>query len=159
MIRRALIGALAAGLITVFTAGTAAAAPETTTTNAHGLVETFVDVVPTCDNSAPALYTITTTSNLVEHETVFADGRVHATFTQTGKFVAVPLDDPSLPSYTGTFTTWGGFNQNSDSVVNGTVHLQHPRHRIGRVDVQRPTKSSTSTQRPDGSVNEFFHCQ
>lgn len=120
MIRRTLIGALAAGLITVFTAGTAAAAPpETTTSHEHGLVETFVDVVPTCDNSAPAPYTITTTSNLVEHETVFADGRVHATFTQTGTFVAVPLDDPSLPSYTGKFTAWGGFNANGGA-VNGT---------------------------------------
>ena len=83
MIRRAMIDALAAGLITVFTAGTAPAAPpETTTTNAHGLVDTFVDVVPTCDNSAPAPYTITTTSNFVLHEAVFADGRAHATFTQ-----------------------------------------------------------------------------
>ena len=157
MIRRALMGALAAGLIMVFTAGTATAAPETTTTHEHGLVDTFVDVVPTCDNSAPALYTITTTSNLVEHETVFADGRVHATFTQTGKFVAVPLSDASLPSFTGRFTTWGNFNQNSDSVVNTTFTFSI-----------RGTGSDGSTfsvnqvahfnQRPDGSVNEFFHC-
>ena len=159
MIRRALVGVLAAGLITMFPAGTAAAAPpETTTTNEHGLVETFVDVVPTCDNSAPAPYTITTTSNLVEHETVFADGRVHATFTQTGTFVAIPLSDPTLPSYTGKFTAWGGFNQNSDSVANGTFTFS-----------VRGTGSDGSTfsvnqvehfnQRPDGSVNEFFHCQ
>jgi hypothetical protein len=47
----------------------------------------------------------------VEHTTTFDDGRIHATFTQTGTFVAVPLDDPSLPSYTGKFTVWGGFNQ------------------------------------------------
>ena len=65
MIRRALIGVLAAGLFTVLTAGTVAAAPETTTNRAHGLVETFVDVVPTCDNSAPAPFTVITTSNLV----------------------------------------------------------------------------------------------
>jgi hypothetical protein len=50
---------------------------------------------------------------------VFDDGRVHATFTDTGTFVAVPLNDPSLPSYTGKFTTWGGFNDNGTS-VNGT---------------------------------------
>jgi hypothetical protein len=158
MIRRALIGVLAAGLMTVFTAGTAAAAPETTTTNAHGLVDTFVDVVPTCDNSAPALYTITTTSNAVEHDTVFADGRVHATFTQAGTFVAVPLVDPSLPSYTGHFATWGGFNQNSDSVVNGTDTFSV--HGIGSdgstFSVQQMEHFNT---RPDGSVNEFFHCQ
>ena len=44
---------------------------------------------------------------------------MHATFTQTGTFVAVPLDDPSLPSYTGKFTIWGGFNANG-TTVNGT---------------------------------------
>jgi hypothetical protein len=158
MIRRTLIGVLSAGLMTVFTAGTAAAAPVTTTTNAHGLVDTFVDVVPTCDNTAPALYTITTTSNLVEHDTVFADGRVHATFTQTGKFVAVPLDDPSLPGYSGTFATWGGFNQNSESVVNGTdiFSINGKGSDGSRFSVQQNEHFNT---RPDGSVNEFFHCQ
>jgi hypothetical protein len=48
------------------------------------------------------------------------DGRVHATFTQTGKFSAVPLEDPSLPSFPGRFTQWGGFNQNG-STVNGRI--------------------------------------
>jgi hypothetical protein len=76
-------------------------------------------MVPSCEAGGPA-YQITTTSNAIEHETVFADGRIHATFTQTGTFVAVPLDDPSLPSFTGKFTTWGGFNQNGDVVSNGT---------------------------------------
>jgi hypothetical protein len=157
MIRRTLICALAAGLITVFTGGTAAAAPETTTIHEHGLVETFVDVVPTCDNSAPAPYTITTTSNFVLHETVFADGRVHATFTQTGKFVAVPLADPSLPSYTGRFTQWGNFNQNSDSVANGTFTFN-----IRGTGSDGSKFSLNQVEhfnlRPDGSVNEFFHC-
>jgi hypothetical protein len=158
MIRRALIGALAAGLITVFTASTAAAAPpETTTTNQHGLVETFVDVIPTCDDSATAPYTITTTSNFVEHETVFADGRVHATFTQTGTFVAVPLNDPSLPSYTGKFTMWGNFNQNSDSVANSTFTFS-----IHGTGSDGSTFSVNLVQHfnqpPDGSVKEFFHC-
>ena len=37
----------------------------------------------------------------------------------TGTFVAVPLDDASLPSYTGKLTIWGGFNANGTS-VNGT---------------------------------------
>ena len=88
------------------------------TNTAKGVVETFVDVVPTCEGGGP-LYTITTTSNLIEHETIFDDGRVHATFTQTGTFTAVPLEDPTLPSYTGKFTVWGGFNANG-STVNGT---------------------------------------
>jgi hypothetical protein len=30
--------------------------------------------------------------------------------------VAVPVDDPSLPSYTGKFTVWGGFNANGKTV-------------------------------------------
>ena len=157
MIRRALIGALTAGLITVFTAGVAAAAPQNTTHHEHGLVETFVDVVPTCDNSAPAPYTITTTSNLVEHETVFDDGRVHATFTQTGTFVAVPEADPSLPSYTGKFTVWGGFNQNSDSVANGTFTFSI-RGTGSDGSTFRVNQVEHFNQRPDGTVNEFFHC-
>ena len=92
--------------------------PETETVTEKGVVETFVDVVPTCEGGGP-LYTITTTSNRIEHTTLFADGRVHATFTDTGTFVAEPLEDPSLPSYTGKFTVWGGFNANGKA-VNGT---------------------------------------
>ena len=157
MIRRALIGVLAAGLFTVLTAGTVAAAPETTTKRAHGLVETFVDVVPTCDNSAPAPFTVITTSNLVEHLTAFADGRLHDTFTHTGTFVAVPQADPGLPSYTGRFTTWGNCNQNTAAVGNGSFTFS-----ISRAGSDgstfRVNQVEHLNQRPDGSVNEFFHC-
>jgi hypothetical protein len=154
MLRRLAFGVLAAGLL-VIAAPAFAQPPTNTTTHQMGLVETFVDVVPTCEGGGP-LYTITTTSNLVEHETVFGNGNVHATFTQTGKFSAVPLDDPTLPSFTGKFTTWGNFNQ-SGSVVNGTATfnltgkgsdgsmLSH--HEVQHFNVP-----------PDGSVNEFFHC-
>ena len=117
MFRRLALGLLAAGLLSI--AAPAFAQPPTTeTTHEKGLVETFVDVIPSCDEDGP-LYTVTTTSNLVMKETVFDDGRVHATFTQTGTFVAVPLEDPNLPSFTGRFTQWGGFNQNG-TTVNGT---------------------------------------
>jgi hypothetical protein len=119
------------------------------------LVETFVDVVPTCEEGGP-LYTITTTSNLVSHETVFEDGRVHATFTQTGTFVAEPLEDPSLPSYTGKFTTWGGFNQNGKT-VNGTFTFTvHGTGSDGSTFRFHTTEHFN--QRPDGTVNEFFKC-
>lgn len=155
MIRRIALSIITAGLV-VFTGGVASAAPPVTTTvNEQGLVETFIDVIPSCDFSG-APYQITTTSNLVSHETVFDDGRIHGTFTQTGTFVAVPLD-PSEPSYTGKFTVWGGFNANSDSVFNGTFTFN-----------VRGTGSDGSTfktnlvdhfnVRPDGSVNAFFHC-
>jgi len=40
------------------------------------VVETFVDVVPSCICSG-LLYTTTTTSNTIEHCTVFNDGQVH----------------------------------------------------------------------------------
>jgi hypothetical protein len=90
------------------------------------------------------------------HTTTFDDGRIHATFTQTGTFVAVPLEDPSLPSFTGHFTIWGGFNQNGKT-VNGTFTF-----------TVQATGSDGSTERihitdhfnvrPDGAVNEFFRC-
>jgi hypothetical protein len=157
MLRRLLtVGLLAAGLLFIG-APTYAAPPVTETTHQKNLVETFVDIVPTsnCAEDGPR-YTITTTSNSVEHTTTFDDGRQHATFTQTGTFVAVPLDDPSLPSYTGKFTVWGGFNANGQT-VNGTFTFN-----------LRGTGSDGSTlnthqvdhfnERPDGTVNEFFHC-
>ena len=154
MLRR-LVVVLLTGFL-VLLAGPAYAAPTTTTTTTtKGVVETFVDVVPTCEGGGP-LYTITTTSNAIEHETTFDDGRIHVTFTQTGTFTAVPLEDPSLPSYTGKFTTWGGFNANG-STMNGTFTFN-----------VRGTGSDGSTfsnhnvehsnQRPDGTVHEFFRC-
>jgi hypothetical protein len=154
MLRRLAFGLLAVGLL-LMAAPAFAQPPTTVTTHEKGLVETFVDVIPTCEEEEGPLYTITTTSNLVMHETIFDDGRVHATFTQTGTFVAVPLDS-SLPSFTGRFTQWGGFNQNG-STVNGTFTFS-----------LRGTGSDGSTvsvnlvqhfnERPDGTVNELFHC-
>jgi hypothetical protein len=146
-------------LITAFMALVAgpayAASPTTETNHAKGLVETFVDVVPTCEGGGP-LYTITTTSNLVEHETLFDDGRVHDTFTQTGTFSAVPLDDPSLPSYTGKFTVWGGFNDNG-STVNGTFTFN-----VRGTGSNGSTFSNSNVEhfnvRRSGTVHEFFHC-
>ena len=154
MLRRLLmVGLLAAGLLTTG-APAFAAPPETQTITEKNLVETFVDVVPSCEGGPP--YTVTTTSNLVEHETTFDDGRVHFTFTQTGTAVGVPLDDPSLPTFTAKFTVWGGFNANG-ATVNGTFTFN-----------VRGTLSDGSTfsnhvvdhfnVRPDGTVNEFFHC-
>jgi hypothetical protein len=153
MVRRLLVGLMAAGLLLIG-APAFAQPPVTTTTVEKNLVETFVDVIPSCEEGGP-LYSITTTSNLIEHETVFEDGRVHATFTQTGTFVAVPLE-AGLPSYTGKFTVWGGFNQ-SNQVVNGTFTFNlHATGSDGsRVSVNN---SEHFNQRPDGTVNEFFHC-
>jgi hypothetical protein len=154
MVRRLLVGLMAASLLLVG-APALAQPPVTETTVLKNLVETFVDVVPTCEGGGP-LYTITTTSNFIEHTTTFDDGRIHATFTQTGTFVAVPLEDPSLPSYTGKFTIWGGFNQNNQS-ANGTFTFSA---RGKGSDGSRFTFHTTEhfNQRPDGTVNDFFRC-
>ena len=156
MLRRLAFGLIAAGLLSL--AAPALAQPPTNQTiHEKGLVETFVDVVPTdsCSEEGP-LYTITTTSNLVSHETIFDDGRVHATFTQTGTFSAVPLEDASLPSFTGKFTTWGGFNQNG-TTVNGTFtfNLRGSGSDGSTISVHITDHFNV---RPDDSVNEFFHC-
>jgi hypothetical protein len=154
MVRRLLVGLMAAGLLLV--GAPAFAQPPVTTTNTQkNLVETFVDVVPTCEGGGP-LYTITTTSNLVEHETVFDDGRVHATFTQTGTFVAVPLDDPSLPSYTGKFTVWGNFNQNANTANSTFTMTVHGTGSDGSTFKNHVTEHFNA--RPSGTENFFTRC-
>jgi hypothetical protein len=154
MFRRLALGLLAAGLLSI-AAPAFAQPPTTVTTHEKGIVETFVDVIPSCDEDG-APYTITTTSNLVAHETFFDDGRVHATFTQTGTFVAVPLEDPSLPSFTGHFTAWSNFNQNG-STANGTFtfNLRGMGSDGSTVSINL---AGHFNERPDGTVNEFFHC-
>jgi opacity protein-like surface antigen len=155
MLRRLFAATMAAGLLLLIGAPAYAAPPVTTVTHEKDLVETFVDVVPTCEGGGP-LYTITTTSNLVSKESVFDDGRVHATFTQTGTFVAEPLEDPSLPSFTGKFTSWGGFNQNGKT-VNGTFTFTvHGTGSDGSTFRFHTTEHFNA--RPDGTVNEFFRC-
>ena len=154
MLGRSVVGLMTAGVL-LFAGPAFAQPPVTETTTQKGLVETFVDVVPSCEGGGP-LYTITTTSNLVEHTTTFDDGRIHATFTQTGTFVAEPLEDPSLPSFTGHFTTWGGFNQNG-TTVNGTFTFS-----VRGTGSDGSTFSNHNVDHfnvvPDGTVNEFFRC-
>jgi opacity protein-like surface antigen len=116
MFRRLFAAVLAAGLLLLIGAPAYAAPPVTETTTSKNVVDTFVDVGPGCDDGA--LFTVTTTTNLIEHATVFDDGRIHATFTQSGTFVAVSLEDPSL-TLTGHLAVWGGFNDNGKA-VNGT---------------------------------------
>lgn len=155
MKRRLFASLLVAGLalgLGVAPAG-AAAPPDTTTTHAKNLVETFFDVAPICDGGG-AVYEITTTSNLVEHETVFPDGRVHATFTQTGTFVAI---HPTLPDFSGKFTTWGNFNFNGKTANSTFTFTVHGTGNDGSTFKHHETAHFNS--RPDGSVHEFFRCQ
>jgi hypothetical protein len=154
MIRR--IAAVLFAAFLVVTGGSALAEPPTTNTiHEKGLVETFEDVVPTCDEEDGELHEITLTSNLVIHETIFDDGRIHATFTQTGRFVAEPVDGTG-PTYRGKVTIWGGFNQNGKT-VNGTFTF-NLRATGSDGSVIRLHAVEHFNHRPDGSVNEFFHC-
>ena len=156
MFRRILtVSLMTVGLLSIG-APAFAAPPETETTVQKNLVETFVDVATTDCFEEGALYTVTTTTNLVEHETTFDDGRVHATFTQTGTFVAVPLDDPTLPSYTGKVTVWGGFNANG-TTVNGTFTFNLSATGSDGTTIKLHQVDHFNV-RPDGTVNEFFRC-
>src|SRR6266545_5810805 len=112
------------------TAGSARASkPVTVTFHEKNATESFHDVIPCLEGGAGA--TITTTENGVFHVTaagiddqgtpdpeddVFIPP-YHITGTFTGTVVAVP-DDPSLPTYTGHFTTWFGENSNAKSFVD-----------------------------------------
>jgi hypothetical protein len=127
----------------------------TNTNTEKGLVETFVDVVNACDPGGEP-YLITTTSNVIEHETVFDDGRAHFTFTQNGKVVAAPLDGTG-PRYTGHYTVWGGFNQNGEVVSNGTFTFNLA---LKGSDGSKYTEHSLDhfNVRPDGTENFFSHC-
>jgi len=115
-VRRGL-AALSAGVAVLAVSGVAAASPPDTETTTVKDTDTFVDVVPFCEEGGP-LYEITIDYNLVEHSTVSADG-AHFTFTQTGTFVAVALEAGQLDA-SGRFTQWGGFNENPGGAVNGT---------------------------------------
>lgn len=71
--------------------------------------------------------------------------------------MAVPLEDPSLRSFTGSFTVRGGFNQNNQ-VVNGTFTFSE---RGKGSDGSQFTFHTTGhfNVRPDRTVNDFFHCR
>jgi len=139
------------GLTWVGAPASAAAEPTTQTTHEHSLVESSVDPLPVCGAEGP-LYTITTTTNVVEHVTAFDDGRVHSHSTRTGSFVAEPLDSAGV-SFSGRVTV----SQTSSQSASGTV-----------VFILRGTGSDGSTlhfrsvdhinERPGGSVNQFFRC-
>jgi hypothetical protein len=99
-------------LSTIAVPQTLAAGAVSETTIEKDFTETFTDIVPCVGDD---LFDITVTYNLVEHETI-GPKSAHFTFTQTGTFVAVP-QDASLPTYTGRFTEWGGFNENAKNAA------------------------------------------
>ena len=116
MARRAFVALLVVLAAAAVPVAASASPPETETTVVKD-TDTFVDVVPFCEDSGP-LYEITIDYVLVEHSTV-SDTGAHFTFTQTGTFEAVALD-PNEPDASGTFTQWGGFNATPGGAINGT---------------------------------------
>ncbi len=155
MLRRLSILLVAAFAVLFGLAGSVSAAPPVTTTvHEKGLVETFLDTVPTCEGGGE-VYVVTTTTNYIEHGTEFDDGRGHFTFTQSGKVSAVPLDGTG-PTYTGRLAVWGGFNANGvetngtftfNLTLKGSDGSKISHHEVDHFD-----------QRPNGTVHEFFKC-
>jgi hypothetical protein len=149
---------LAAFLVLVtaaLVAATASAAPPVTETTKVEETDTFVDVLTSCGEDAP-LYEITIDYILVEHETTFGDGRVHATFTQTGKFVAEALEPGELDA-SGTFAIWGNFNANGKT-VNGTFTFNLSGKYSDGTNVGIHVTDHFNTT-PTGSEFAFFHCR
>jgi hypothetical protein len=120
-LRRALTTVVVVGVL-LFPASSALAEGAVTFTETwHNVTESFPDVNPCTGDPS----TVTITYNGVGHVTLLPNGTSHFTITQTGDVVFVP-DDPSLPTYTGHFTIWGGFNSNNKNAAGTftfTVHL------------------------------------
>ena len=120
-LRRALTIVVVVGVL-LFPASSAFAEGAVTFTETfHNVTESFPEV-SSCTGDPG---TVTITYNGVLHFTQLPNGTSHFTVTQTGDVVFVP-DDPSLPTYTGHFTIWGGFNSNNKNAAGTftfTVHL------------------------------------
>jgi hypothetical protein len=156
MVRRLLVGLLATGLLLIG-APASAQPPATETITEKNVVFTFVMPVPTSCPPDGLLYTVTLTTNRVTHITRFDDGRIHAGITWTGTFVAVPLADPSLPTYTGTLTlTNGSYEQNGQTVTTTFTYTLHGTGSDGSSFKIHLTMHLNVL--PDAAVNEFFRC-
>src|SRR5512135_2381802 len=91
----------------------------------HNATDTFQQLIPCIGpDAAGANGTITITYNGVMHFTVNEAGDFWGTGTETGTAVAVP-DDPSLPTYTGHFTTWFGVSENNRNYVESQTFTVH----------------------------------
>jgi len=108
------LGVLLVALGTVALGAGAASAgkPDITHEVSHDVVETFEEVIP----CGEALYEITiTVRTRVNHEMLVSPETGKGHFSETGTFVAEPVDNPSLPTYSGHFSSAGHFrNVNSE---------------------------------------------
>jgi hypothetical protein len=154
MFRRLLIGLFAIGLLLV--AAPAFAQPPATETTHQNRVDTFVDFLPSCEPDPPR-YTFTTTQKVVVHSTTFDDGRVSGTVIQTGTFTAVPLSDPTLPTYAGKVNLHNTFHVENGAVAQNTFTVTV--HGTGSDGSTFETHfTSHANVPPTGTINEFFRC-
>jgi hypothetical protein len=154
LFRRLLIGLFAIGLLLI-AAPAFAQPPATETTHQKNRVDTFIDFLPSCEPDA--LYTFTTTQNVVVQSTTFDDGRVSGTVVQTGTFTAVPLSDPTLPTYTGKVNLHNSFHVLNTAVLQNTFTVTV--HGTGSDGSTFKTHFTQHTNvPPTGTINEFFRC-
>lgn len=133
MVRRAVAVALAAVAVSLSLTSTAQAGQAGRTVETY-TDEVFVDALPCAPGE---WYEITASGRFVEQVTVDKRGVEHFTFTDTGRFTAVPVqvtewaphEDHADPvewepvegdSYTGKVTVWGGGKTSPDGVFSGT---------------------------------------
>jgi hypothetical protein len=155
MVRHVLVGFSVAAFLLL--GGPALADSPSTETITEDVVNTFVDFLPTCEAGAP-LFTFTTTNHRVEHSTTFDTGVIHGTVVETGTFVAVPLEDASLPTYIGQFTNRNSFFvENGEVVTNTTTRHVHGTGSDGSTLKVHVTAHTNVP--PTDTVNEFFRCQ
>ncbi|MDQ5840388.1 MAG: hypothetical protein M3537_04425 [Chloroflexota bacterium] len=149
---RAGVAALAAIGMVAAAPAAYAGGPTTTVTHQHGVTESFIDTGATCSDD---LYEITVTYNGVLKESIFDDGRAHATFTQTGTFTVTPIDAGQAGS--GHFTIWGGFNANGKT-VNGTFTFNATGTNADGTRISTHGVDHFNV-RPDGVENAFSLCR
>jgi hypothetical protein len=155
MSRRLLAGLFAIALLLI-PAPAFAQPPVTETTQQKNAVDTFVDFLPSCEPGAP-LYTFTTTQNIVVQSTTFDDGRVSGTVIQTGTFTAVPLSDPTLPTYTGKVNLHNTFHVENGALFQNTFTVTvHGTGSDGSTFETHFTQHANVT--PTATINEFFRC-
>jgi hypothetical protein len=150
------VGFASTGVVLTGSAAVASEPPAPMTTVEKNLTVTFVDSMPSCEFGGP-LYSITMTSDRILEVTRLED-EVRGQMVQSGSFVAVPLGEPSLPSYEGKVNIHNRFVNDADGHELSAT-FTYDVHGTGsdgsRLDTyfQRVMRLA-----PDGTVKESLRC-
>jgi hypothetical protein len=143
------MGALSVAFALSIAALSGAGAAFAETSTQHKVTETFPDSNPCTGEPG----TLTVTYNAVDHFSNDANGGGHGTFTQTGVFTFVP--DSGGETFTGHFTIWGGFNENSGGTSVGTFTVSI--HGTGgEGSILRANSVSHETSNPADIITSAF---